>query len=167
MAPPNKRDETMFDAGAKYHVAANVGYVRYFTAHIYQFQFYKALCLASKQYVPGDPNKPLHRCNFYGSREAGDKLMSMLRLGKSLPWKEVMEVITGEPKMDTGAFREYFKPLEEWLTEENRRNGVHIGWSEDGLYDKFCRKSEVSSASHTATSVAAVLAAGVFGRLLH
>lgn len=56
-----------FDPAAKYHIAANVNYIRYFTAHIYQFQFYKALCLEAGQYVPGDPSKPLHRCNFYGA----------------------------------------------------------------------------------------------------
>jgi hypothetical protein len=28
MAPPNKRNTDQFDAGAKYHVAADVGYVR-------------------------------------------------------------------------------------------------------------------------------------------
>ena len=66
IAPPNQRNEENFDAGAKYHIAANVGYVRYFTAHIYEFQFYKALCKISGHYDPEDPNKPLHRCNFYG-----------------------------------------------------------------------------------------------------
>jgi Angiotensin-converting enzyme len=35
------------------------------------------------KYVPNDPKKPLHRCNFYGSREAGDKLREMLKLGAS------------------------------------------------------------------------------------
>ena len=46
--------------------------------------------------------------------------MSMLVLGSSKPWKEVIRVMTGEPKMNTEAFREYFRPLEEWLKEENR-----------------------------------------------
>ena len=90
--PPNMRSEDYFDAGAKYHVAANVGYVRYFTAFVYEFQFYRTLCLISKQYDPNDPKKPLHRCNFYGSKEAGDKLDSMLKLGSSKPWKDAMEV---------------------------------------------------------------------------
>ena len=66
VAPPNQRSEEDFDPGAKYHVAGNVRYVRYFTAHIYEFQFYRELCLVSGEYVPGDPSKPLHRCNFYG-----------------------------------------------------------------------------------------------------
>ena len=41
---------------------------------------------------PEDPLKPLHRCNFYGSKEAGNKLDSMLKLGASKPWKDAMEV---------------------------------------------------------------------------
>ena len=41
-----------------------------------------------------------------GSKEAGQKLLSMLKLGASKPWKEVIEVMTGEPKMDTAAFRD-------------------------------------------------------------
>ena len=68
-----------------------------------------------------------------GSKEAGQKLLSMLEIGASKPWKEVMEVMTGEPKMDTAAFREYFEPLEEWLKEENERTGVAIGWKTKDL----------------------------------
>jgi peptidyl-dipeptidase A len=33
-----------FDAGAKYHVAADVPYARYFLADMLQFQFHRALC---------------------------------------------------------------------------------------------------------------------------
>ncbi len=109
VAPPVHRDETDFDPGAKYHVAGSVPYIRYFNSHIYEFQFYRQLCLVSGEYVPGDPSKPLHRCNFYGSKVAGDKLVSMLKIGSSLPWKEVMELMTGEKGLDTAAFREYFQ----------------------------------------------------------
>jgi peptidyl-dipeptidase A len=44
----------------------------------------------------------------------------MLHLGKSKPWKDIMEMMTGVPKMDTAAFREYFAPLEKWLTKYNK-----------------------------------------------
>ena len=82
----------------------------------------------SGKYVKGDSTKPLHQCNFYGSVEAGNKLKEMLVLGASRPWKEAMEVMTGEPKMDTDAIREYFAPLELWLRAENKKNGVTVGW---------------------------------------
>jgi len=128
LSPPNPRSYKDFDAGAKYHVAADVGYVRYFTAFIYEFQFYRAICLATGNYVPGNPSKPLHRCNFYGSIEAGNKLREMLKLGASKPWKEAMRTMTGQPEMSTQALRDYFKPLEDWLIKENRKNKAKIGW---------------------------------------
>ena len=69
-------------------------------------------------------------CNFYGSVEAGNKLKEMLELGTSRPWRDAMEKMTGERKMSTKAMREYFQPLEAWLKEENRRNGVTVGWGQ-------------------------------------
>ena len=62
--PPTKRSEEDMDACAKYHVAADVPYIRYFISHILQFQFYREMCLDSQQYDPDDPNKPLHKCDF-------------------------------------------------------------------------------------------------------
>nr|CAD7256693.1 unnamed protein product [Timema shepardi] len=48
---------------------------RYFVAHILQFQFHKALCIAAGQYDPTDPNtRPLHKCDIYNSTAAGQKL---------------------------------------------------------------------------------------------
>ena len=35
------RSEEDFDAGAKYHVAGDVSYIRYFVAHILEYQFYR------------------------------------------------------------------------------------------------------------------------------
>lgn len=72
----------------------------------------------------------------------------MLKLGASLPWKEVIEVMTGKPEMDTAAFREYFRPLEDWLKEENRRNGVRVGW-EVKDYEKFCKSNGAMENKHT------------------
>src|SRR5262249_8244186 len=39
VAPVSARDESYFDPGAKYHVAASSTYMIYFLAAIYQFQF--------------------------------------------------------------------------------------------------------------------------------
>ena len=50
LRPPGQRSSGQFDAGSKFHVAADIGYVRYFTAFIYEFQFYRELCLASGKY---------------------------------------------------------------------------------------------------------------------
>ena len=65
IVPPVSRSEEDFDAGAKYHVAADVPYIRYFAAHILQFMFYKEMCILAEQYNPETPDSPpLHQCDF-------------------------------------------------------------------------------------------------------
>jgi peptidyl-dipeptidase A len=120
VAPPVTRSEADFDPGAKYHVAANVPYTRYFLAHILEFQFYRALCRESGY------QGPLHRCTFYGSKEAGAKFNKMLAMGQSKPWPDALEVLTGERQTDAGALLEYFAPLKQWLDEQNK--GKKVGW---------------------------------------
>jgi peptidyl-dipeptidase A len=120
VAPPVARSEADFDPGAKYHVAANVPYTRYFLAHILEFQFYRALCRESGY------KGPLNRCTFYGSKEAGAKFNKMLAMGQSKPWPDALEVLTGERQTDAGALLEYFAPLKQWLDEQNK--GKKAGW---------------------------------------
>ena len=104
-----------FDAGAKYHVASDTSYARYFLAHVLQFQFHRALCREAGQ------SGPLHRCSIFGSRAAGAKFQAMLSLGASKPWPEALQALTGERQMDGGALIEYFAPLQGWLARENAR----------------------------------------------
>ena len=120
VVPPVERSEADFDPGAKYHVAANVPYVRYFLAHILEFQFYRALCRESGY------KGPLNRCTFYGSKEAGAKFKKMLAMGQSEPWPDALEVLTGERQVDADALLEYFAPLKKWLDEQNK--GKKVGW---------------------------------------
>jgi peptidyl-dipeptidase A len=120
VAPPVARTESDFDPGAKYHVAANVPYTRYFLAHILEFQFYRALCRESGY------KGPLHRCTFYNSKAAGAKFNQMLAMGQSKPWPDALEVLTGERQTDAGALLEYFAPLKAWLDEQNK--GKKVGW---------------------------------------
>lgn len=56
--------------------------------------------------------------------------------GSSLPWKEVLFQATGETRLDGGAMREYFRPLEDWLRNENLRTQEFVGWLYDGDYCK-------------------------------
>ena len=120
VAAPVERSEADFDPGAKYHVPANVPYIRYFLARIYMFQFHRALCKAAGQ------TGPLHKCSIYGSKAAGDKLKALLSLGASKPWPEAMEVITGQKEADATAILDYFAPLKKWLDEQNK--GEQCGW---------------------------------------
>ena len=120
IAPPMARSEADFDPGAKYHVAANVPYTRYFLAEILEFQFYRALCRESGY------TGPLNRCTFYGSKEAGAKFNKMLAMGQSKPWPDALEALTGGRQVDASAILEYFAPLQKWLDEQNK--GKKVGW---------------------------------------
>jgi len=120
VVPPVPRSEADFDPGAKFHVAGNVPYMRYYLAHIYEFQFYRAMCRASGY------SGPLNRCTFFGSKEAGAKLNQMLAMGQSKPWPDAMEALTGERKGDASALLEYFAPLKKWLDDQNQ--GMKVGW---------------------------------------
>ena len=133
VAPPVARSEKDFDPGAKYHVSANVPYTRYFLAHILQFQFYRALCNEAGY------KGPLHRCTFYGNKQAGAKFNAMLEMGMSKPWPEALKVLTGESDIDATALLEYFAPLKKWLDEQNAAAGAKPGWkiSADPLVPKY------------------------------
>jgi peptidyl-dipeptidase A len=114
IAPPSPRSESDFDAGAKYHVAANVPYARYFLAHILQFQFHRAMCREAGY------KGPLNRCSIYGNKQVGEKLKKMLEMGQNRPWPEALKALTGEEKMDAPAILDYFAPLKAWLDEQNK-----------------------------------------------
>jgi peptidyl-dipeptidase A len=120
VAPPSGRTEADFDPGAKYHVAANVPYARYFLADILQFQFHRALAQAA------GCTDLLDRCSIFDNKGAGSRLNAMLEMGQSRPWQEALEKIAGTRQMDASAIRDYFAPLQKWLDEQNR--GKPIGW---------------------------------------
>uniref|UniRef100_A0A224XGM1 Angiotensin-converting enzyme n=1 Tax=Panstrongylus lignarius TaxID=156445 RepID=A0A224XGM1_9HEMI len=131
LEPPVDRSEEDFDAGAKYHVIADVPYIRYFVSFIIQFQFHRALCEEAKQFDSNNPTlQPLHQCDIYKSHEAGKLLGKVLQMGSSKPWPDAMEVITGQRKMDASALVQYFSPLYDWLKEQNQKNGAFIGWKQ-------------------------------------
>jgi peptidyl-dipeptidase A len=120
VAPPVPRSEADFDPAAKYHVAANVPYARYFLADILQFQFHRAL-----SQIAGC-KEPLNRCSIYDNKEAGRRLNTMLEMGESRPWQDALATLTGSRQMDASAILDYFAPLQKWLDEQNR--GEQPGW---------------------------------------
>ncbi|XP_078079873.1 angiotensin-converting enzyme [Mustelus asterias] len=122
ICPPILRNEKNFDPGAKYHIPANTPYIRYFVSFILQFQFHKALCNASGH------QGPLHKCDIYQSRQAGDILRKALSAGSSEAWQVILEQMTGSNKMDASALLEYFTPITGWLQEQNKQNNEELGW---------------------------------------
>ncbi|KAG6454446.1 hypothetical protein O3G_MSEX008728 [Manduca sexta] len=126
--PPVPRTEEDFDPAAKYHISADVEYMRYYISYIIQFQFHRTLCQLAGEYTPGDSSNLLSNCDIYRSTAAGDALGKMLQMGSSRPWPDAMEAITGQRKMDASGVLEYFAPLYDWLKAENERNNEFVGW---------------------------------------
>ncbi|KAI1309408.1 Angiotensin-converting enzyme [Halotydeus destructor] len=122
LSPPVQRCEKDFDPGNIFHVAANVPYDRYFAAKVLQFSFYDSLCKCA-----GDS---MELCDFYGNKEAGQLLGSILCKGSSVPWQHQLNVFTGSPEMSADSMVRYFSPLEEYMTKELLKNGERIGWDD-------------------------------------
>ena len=120
LKPPADRPPNAFDPGAKYHIPGNTPYMRYFLAHILQFQFHKAACDMA------DFEGPLHRCSIYGNKEVGKRFNDMMEMGASKPWPDALEAFTGTRQMDGSAILEYFAPLMTYLEEENKNRTC--GW---------------------------------------
>jgi len=120
VAPSSPRGEEFFDPGAKYHIPGNTPYSRYFLADILQFQFHRSLCE-----IAGNKGA-LNRCSIYGNKEAGARLNAMLEMGSSRPWQDALEALSGKRDMDATAINDYFKPLKNWLDDQNK--GKSCGW---------------------------------------
>ncbi|XP_015360274.1 angiotensin-converting enzyme isoform X1 [Marmota marmota marmota] len=124
ICPPVVRNETHFDAGAKFHVPNVTPYIRYFVSFILQFQFHQALCKEAGH------QGPLHQCDIYQSTKAGAKLRSLLQAGSSRPWQTVLEDLVGSAALDAQPLLNYFQPVIQWLQEQNQRMGEVLGWPE-------------------------------------
>jgi peptidyl-dipeptidase A len=111
---PNDRPADAFDPGAKFHIPNNTPYMRYFLAHILQFQFHQSACEQAGW------KGPLHRCSVYGNKEVGAKFNAMMEMGASKPWPDALEAFTGSRQMDGSAVVAYFAPLKAWLDEQNK-----------------------------------------------
>lgn len=118
--PPVERSEADFDPGAKFHIAGNVSYTRYFLARILQFQLQRSLCR-----IAGAEGE-LRACSLYGNRDAGERLWALLEQGASQPWQDTLEAFDGTRAMDASALIDYFAPLMRYLQDQNASR--RCGW---------------------------------------
>lgn len=54
----------------------------------------------------------------------------MLKLGGSKHWKEALKQMTGDTNIRTEPFKKYFKPLIDFLMNENKGD---VGWAKAGI----------------------------------
>ena len=116
-----ERSEDYFDPGAKYHIPGNTPYTRYYLARIMQYQFHEALCNEIEF------DGLLHECSIYGSKKAGDKIISTMAMGESLPWQDAFENLTSTRQLSGKSILNYYAPLKDWLDEQNKNRTC--GWN--------------------------------------
>eukprot|EP00163_Fabomonas_tropica_P008474 TRINITY_DN1816_c0_g1_i1.p1 TRINITY_DN1816_c0_g1~~TRINITY_DN1816_c0_g1_i1.p1 ORF type:complete len:724 (+),score=156.85 TRINITY_DN1816_c0_g1_i1:388-2559(+) len=155
MAPIKRDPKVDFDPGAKYHVAANVPYIRYFLAAILQFQFHEALCKEAGH------TGPLYSCSIYNSKAAGTKLKKMLRLGASKPWQDALFEIAGTREIDATPLLNYFAPLSKWLAKQNGDRKLQCGWPIDAPVEP--QNVETHMGKFVAIAVGCVIAIFIIG----
>jgi peptidyl-dipeptidase A len=113
IAPPSPRGEQFCDAGSKTHISDDAAqYYDYALSYVLLFQFHDYI---SRNILKQDP----HSTNYYGSREVGQFLSSVLRPGASRDWRELMFETVGE-ELSAEAMLRYFEPLMKWLVEQNK-----------------------------------------------
>ena len=117
--PPSPRGEEYCDPASKTHINDDPAqYYDYAIATVLKYQLHDHI---ARKILKQDPRS----ANYYGSKEVGDFLKSILKQGATRPWREVLREATGED-LSTKALLEYFRPLQEWLEKENA--GRKIGW---------------------------------------
>ncbi|PAA90205.1 hypothetical protein BOX15_Mlig017954g1 [Macrostomum lignano] len=155
VSSPVLRSEEDFDAGAIYHVVANVEYMRYFLSLLLQFQFHQSLCQAA------GVTENFHKCSIYGNSAAGAKLKALLESGTSLHWEEALFKISGTRQISAKPLLDYFAPLLTYIAAKNKENGVSVGWGNNCPPDDWY-KSASQLGSLSACQVFALAAIACF-----
>ena len=68
----------------------------------------------------------------------------MLQMGGSRHWQDAMEAITGQRNIDAAPLVEYFKPILDWLIEENA--SYDVTWDESACATIMQSSSTASAA---------------------
>jgi peptidyl-dipeptidase A len=119
IAPPGARPETHCDPATKTHINDDPAqYYDYAIGTILKFQLHDHICRAILKQDPRD-------CNYYGSREVGEFLKSILAVGATRDWNTVLRESTGQG-LSAAPMVAYFEPLKAWLQEKNA--GRKVGW---------------------------------------
>lgn len=112
IAPPAPRGEEFCDAATKTHINDDpAGYYDYALSYVILFQLHDHI---ARKILHEDP----HDTNYYGRKEVGEFIASILRPGASVDWRAMLREKTGED-LSARAMVDYFAPLLAWLKQEN------------------------------------------------
>lgn len=110
--PPTERGAEYCDAASKTHINNDAAqYYDYAISYVLLFQFHDHI---AKQILKQNP----HATNYYGSKETGEFLKSLMYSGSSKDWRGLMKKELGSD-MSAKPMLEYFEPLMQYLKKEN------------------------------------------------
>lgn len=113
IVPPAPRGEEFADAITKTHINDNPAfYYSYAVAQALLFQLHDHI---AREILKQDP----HDTDYFGHKDVGDFLRTIMAPGATSPWREVLKESTGRT-LDARAIADYFAPLKTWLEEQNK-----------------------------------------------
>lgn len=113
IAPPEARGEDYCDAATKTHINDDAAqYYDYALSNALLFQMHGHIAREILHENPRDTN-------YFGRKDVGDFLKSILSPGSSVDWRELLRDKLGSD-LNGQATLDYFAPLMEWLREQNK-----------------------------------------------
>ncbi|XP_023292334.2 angiotensin-converting enzyme [Lucilia cuprina] len=123
--PPSDREEGSIDFPYKFYLDLEQNYqTKKFVSEILGYQFYRAFCQKAGQ------TGQLHNCDFYNNKAVGNDLKSMMSLGSTKSWHDVIAKVLDKPDISGDALLEYYAPIFDWVKGLNKQNKVKIGWND-------------------------------------
>jgi peptidyl-dipeptidase A len=119
IVPPSERPADACDPATKTHINDDAAqYYDYAISYILLHQFHSHI---ANEILGQDP----HNTDYYGSAAAGAFIDSILRLGGTEDWREVMEEHLGQ-QISAQPMLDYFAPLMTWLEEQNKNRTITL-----------------------------------------
>jgi peptidyl-dipeptidase A len=124
IVPPSERGEEYCDAATKTHIINDAGqYYDYALSFVLLFQLHEHI-------ANNILHQDMHATNYYGNKEVGAFLQTLLKPGASRDWQDLLEESIGTREMSSQAMLNYFEPLMVFLKKENegRVHTLEMNW---------------------------------------
>ncbi len=113
IAPPSPRGEEYCDAASKTHINNDA-------AQYYDYAISYVLLLQLHQHIAEKIlHESPHATDYYGRRDVGEFLHTILSPGATRDWRELTREALGHD-LSADAMLDYFEPLMKWLKKQNR-----------------------------------------------
>jgi peptidyl-dipeptidase A len=113
IVPPTQRGEEYTDAATKTHINDDAAqYYDYALSYAILFQLHDHI---ARNILKQDPRAT----NYYGNKQVGEFLKSIMYPGGSVDWRKLLKEKTGED-LSARAMVNYFEPLLAYLKEQNK-----------------------------------------------